>query len=222
MSELLPHIVVETKPNPDATVIWLHGLGANGHDFEPVVPQLGLPASSAVRFIFPHAPSMPVTINSGHVMPAWYDILEMNIDRKVDEAQLRISSRAIAQFIDAAIAEGISSERIIIAGFSQGGAVAQEAALSYGKKLGGLLLLSTYFATKNSIALAPQNREIPILIHHGNADAVVPVELSRINEASLIERGYKVARKIYSMPHAVCSEQIVAIGAWFRETLALT
>lgn len=222
MSELLPHIVVETKPNPDATIIWLHGLGANGHDFEPVVPQLGLPASSAVRFIFPHAPALPVTVNGGHVMPAWYDLLEMTIDRKVDEAQLRVSSQAIAQFIDAELAKGIRSERIIIAGFSQGGAVAEETALSYGKRLGGLLLLSTYFATKNSIHLAEQNRDIPILIHHGNADAVVPMELSHINEATLIERGYQVARKIYAMPHAVCPEQILDIGVWLRQTLALT
>ena len=221
MSELLPHIVVETQPKPDATVIWLHGLGANGHDFEPVVPELKLPAGSAVRFVFPHAPSMPVTINNGYVMPAWYDILEMTIDRKVDETQLRVSAQAVDKLIEAELAKGIASERIILAGFSQGGAVVEECALSFDKKLGGLLLLSTYFATKDSIQFAPQNRDIPILIHHGSADNVVPIELSRINEAKLKQEGYRVESQVYAMQHSVCPQQILHIGEWLKQRLAL-
>ncbi|MCV6606525.1 MAG: alpha/beta hydrolase, partial [Porticoccaceae bacterium] len=120
----LRYIEIETAPNPTAAVIWLHGLGANGHDFEPVVPELKLPEGLSVRFIFPHAPEMPVTINGGYVMPAWYDILEMNIDRKVDTKQLRASADAVEKLVEQQIEQGIDSRNIILAGFSQGGAVA--------------------------------------------------------------------------------------------------
>ncbi len=218
---LLPCIEIETNSNPDASVIWLHGLGADGHDFEPIVGQLGLPANAAIRFIFPNAPSIPVTINAGYVMPAWYDILEMSIDREVDEAQLRISSKAIVDFIENEIERGISSERIIVAGFSQGGAVAIEAALSYQKKLAGLLLMSTYFATKDSIKLAQENRTIPILIHHGSSDPVVPHSLSEVSKKLLESWEYKVENKSYPMEHAVCPQQIADINEWLIERLSL-
>ncbi len=221
MSKLLPHIQVETNPNPDATVIWLHGLGANGHDFEPIVAELGLPSDAKIRFIFPHAPSIPVTINSGYVMPAWYDILEMSIDREVDEKQLKVSAQAIIDFIENEIKGGIQSQRIIIAGFSQGGAVAIEAALSYQKKLAGLLLMSTYFATKDSIVLSKENQSISIEIQHGEFDQVVPISLSKVSEKILREKHYLVSVKNYPMEHSVCPQQINDIGKWLSACLKL-
>lgn len=219
MTNLLPHIEVETSPNPDATIIWLHGLGADGHDFKPIVPELGLPADAAVRFIFPHAPSLPVTINGGAVMPAWYDILEMSIERKVDEIQLRKSAQSIIDFIDNELARGISSERIIIAGFSQGGAVAFEVALSFPQKLAGLLVMSTYFATKDSISFNPVNQNIPIEIQHGEFDPVVPVSLGRASYEILTTTGYPTDLKIYPMEHSVCPKQIGDIGRWICQIL---
>jgi len=210
-------------PNDRFTpVIWLHGLGANGHDFEPIVPELGLPQNSAVKFIFPHAPSIPVTVNGGYVMPAWYDILEMSIERKVDETQLRASAQAIIKFVNKEIDSGIDSKRIILAGFSQGGAVAIEAALSFNQSLGGLLLLSTYFGTKDSIQFAPENKNIPILIHHGDFDPVVPLELSKVSENKLKQEGYQVATKTYPMEHSVCPPQITDIGEWLKICLQLS
>lgn len=221
MAQLLPHVELETNPNPDASIIWLHGLGADGHDFEPIVAQLGLPDKAAIRFIFPHAPSMPVTINNGAVMPAWYDILEMNIDRKVDEAQLKISVAAIVDFINNEIARGIESDRIIIAGFSQGGAVAFEAALSFPKKLAGLLALSTYFATKDSIEFNAANQDLPIAIHHGDNDSIVPVSLGQLSFDLLSSKGYPVVLKRYAMEHSVCRQQVIDIRQWFVDTLQL-
>lgn len=221
MTQLLPHVEVETNPNPDAAIIWLHGLGADGHDFEPIVRQLGLPEKAAIRFIFPHAPSLPVTVNNGAVMPAWYDILEMNIDRKVDETQLKISVAAIIDFINNEIARGIASERIIIAGFSQGGAVAFETALSFPKRLAGLLALSTYFATKDSIEFNAANQDLPIAIHHGDNDPVIPLSLGQLSFDLLSSKGYPVVLKRYPMEHSVCQQQIADIRQWFVDTLQL-
>ena len=221
MTELLPHVEVETKPNPDACVIWLHGLGADGHDFEPIVKQLGLPNSAAIRFIFPHAPSLAVTINGGAVIPAWYDIVELNIDRKVDEIQLKKSVASIVDFINNEISRGIKSDRIIIAGFSQGGAVAFEAALSFPKKLAGLLALSTYFATKDNVEYNTANQDMPIEIHHGDYDPIVPVALSKLSFDLLSAKGYPVELKRYPMEHSVCSQQIADISQWFLDTLQL-
>ena len=218
---LLPHITVESASNPNASVIWLHGLGADGHDFQPIVAELNLPENAAIRFIFPHAPSLPVTINGGMTMPAWYDILEMSIDRQVDELQLRKSSAAISDFIENEIAQGVKSERIIIAGFSQGGAVALETALSYPKKLAGILAMSTYFATKNSISHAPENKEIAIEIQHGIHDPVVPVSLGEANFKLLQQSGYDVNFRSYPMQHAVCPQQIKDIRHWLVKVLHL-
>ncbi|CAN0602681.1 unnamed protein product, partial [Ectocarpus sp. 12 AP-2014] len=147
----LKYIELETNPNPTAAVIWLHGLGASGHDFEPVVPELGLPADAAVRFLFPHAPELPITINGGMIMPGWYDIKGMNIDRVVDTAQLKVSAAAVARMIDRETERGIPAANIVIAGFSQGGAVAYELGLSYPQRLAGILALSTYFATAKTV-----------------------------------------------------------------------
>lgn len=217
--ELLPAIEIETHKKPDAAVIWLHGLGADGNDFAPVVPELCLPENLAVRFIFPHAPSIPVTINGGFVMPAWYDILLMEIDRKVDTAQLLLSAEAIRRFVDNERARGIDSRRIIVAGFSQGGAVAYQVALTYGEPLGGLLAMSTYFATEKSIALHEANKNLAIEVHHGMYDAVVPIQLGKKAVELLGKRDYAVTYREYPMEHAVCAEQIKDISMWLQTRL---
>ncbi len=214
-------VEIEPKFTADAAVIWLHGLGADGHDFEAVVPELNLPASAAIRFIFPHAPSMPVTINGGLVMPAWYDILEMNIEFKHDEQQLLKSADAIRRLIDREIERDIDSRRIIIAGFSQGGAVGYQTALTYPKPLAGLLGLSSYFATSQSIVYNPANDELPIQIFHGTADPVVPESLGQQSYDLLIEKGYQANYKTYSMEHSVCMDEIADISTWLQATLQI-
>ncbi len=203
----------------DACVFILHGLGADGHDFEPIVPALPLPAEASVRFILPHAPRLPVTINGGMVMPAWYDILEMSLDRRVDTAQLVASAERIQELVQEQIDNGIGSRRIILVGFSQGGAVAYQAALSFHAPLGGLLALSTYFATAETIELAEANRELPIAIHHGSFDPVVPEMLGKAASQRLQGLGYAVDYKSYPMAHAVCPQQVGDIGKWLSARL---
>jgi len=216
---LLPYIEVATGAEPGASVIWLHGLGADGHDFEPIVPELKLPAKHAVRFIFPHAPKIPVTINGGIVMPAWYDILDMNINRKVDSAQLLASADAVIALVEQELARGIPSEQIFLAGFSQGGAVAYQAALSYEKPLGGLLTMSTYLATAETLELHPKNRNTPVMVMHGTEDPVVPEALGQAASAFLQKHDYNHQYKTYRMPHSVCAEQIADISAWLQPKL---
>ena len=215
----LPAVEVVTATPPDATVIWLHGLGANGHDFEPLVPALHLPRQAAIRFLFPHAPAIPVTINSGYVMPAWYDILEMTLDRRVDVQQLVASAASIHALIDREIERGIASERIVIAGFSQGGAVAYQAALTYPKPLGGLLALSTYFATADSIQPHAANQHLPIQIFHGTHDSVVPEFLGFKAHRLLMEKGYRPGYATYAMEHSVCEEQVADISEYLQDWL---
>ena len=216
---LLPAIVMETKEDPDAAIIWLHGLGADGNDFAPIVPELRLPEDLAIRFIFPHAPSLPVTINGGFVMPAWYDILEMQIDRKVDTKQLMMSAAAIEAFVEEELKKGIKSERILLAGFSQGGAVAYQVALSFHKSLGGLLAMSSYFATADIIELNAENSGINIEIQHGSYDPVVPENLGKQAFNHLKNIGYQANYRTYPMEHSVCAEQIGDISRWIQERL---
>ncbi len=217
--QLLPAIELETSPTPDSTVIWLHGLGADGNDFAPIVPELNLPVELGIRFIFPHAPTIPVTVNGGFVMPAWYDILEMDIDRKVDIAGLMASAKEIHAFISRELDRGIDSKRIVIAGFSQGGAVAYQAALSHEKQLGGLLAMSTYLATADIIEYSEINKTIPIKIQHGTHDPVVPEQLGHKAKVQLTKQGYSVSYQNYPMEHSVCPEQIGDISAWLQTTL---
>lgn len=217
--QLLPAIEKETGPNPDSAVIWLHGLGADGNDFAPIIPELRLPPEMAVRFIFPHAPAMPVTVNGGFVMPAWYDILEMDIDRKIDIPGLLHSALEIDKFVRREIERGINSERIVVAGFSQGGAVAYHLVMSHSEVLGGLLAMSTYFATADSVEYSLANRDIPIKIMHGEHDPVVPESLGRKATTLLVKKGYTVGYKSYPMEHGVCPEQIADISAWLQEVL---
>lgn len=219
--EYLPCVEILNQPQltVEASVIWLHGLGADGNDFAPLVPELRLPRDLSVRFIFPHAPKIPVTINAGYVMPAWYDILEMNLERKVDEKQLIANAEAIQQLIEREIARGIPSEKIILVGFSQGGAVAYQAGLTYEKSLAGLLILSSYFATHASAVIHPANQQVPILIQHGSRDPIVHEVLGQRAYRHLLDRGCKVNYESYAMEHTVCMEQIESMAKWIQSVL---
>jgi phospholipase/carboxylesterase len=216
----LPHETVETSSNITASVIWLHGLGASGHDFVPVIPELQLPESMGIRFIFPHAPAIPVTINGGMVMPAWYDILAMDMEREIDTEQIFSSAEAVIALVEREIAAGIPSERMVLAGFSQGGAVVYQAALSYGKPLAGLMALSTYFATAKTLQPSPANQRIPIALFHGSQDPMVPEVMAKMALDDLIKLGHKPDYKSYPMQHEVCMEEIGDISRWLQQVLA--
>lgn len=220
--KLLPAIEIES-PNGavvNASIIWLHGLGADGSDFAPLVPQLSLPDSFGIRFIFPNAPSIPVSINNGFVMPAWYDIKEVDIDRHVDEEQLKQSAAGVHALINREIERGVDSSRIIVAGFSQGGAVSYEAGLTYPKPLAGIMALSTYFATATSIKVNPIQNSIPILICHGSMDPVVSEALGLKSAATLKNLGLVPEYNSYPMEHSLCPQQIVDIAAWMSRILS--
>lgn len=223
MSTLLPAIDLETAPNPTHSVIWMHGLGADGNDFVPVVPELGLPATLAVRFIFPHAPAIPVTCNNGYVMPAWYDIYSLDeAGRRADEAGIRASREAIRALIARENARGVPTSRIVLAGFSQGGAVAYTTALTHPETLAGVIALSTYIPAPDLIApeATPANAATPVFAAHGTEDDVVPLGLGTRARDFLTAREQPVAWHTYRMPHSVCLEEIADIGAWLRERLA--
>lgn len=215
----LPCEILETKPEVNSAVIWLHGLGASGHDFVPIVPELNLPASMATRFIFPHAPSIPVTINNCMVMPAWYDILANGLEREIDTEQILASAAEIVRLIEREIARGIPSERIVIAGFSQGGAVAYQAALSYDKPLAGLMTLSSYFATCKTLIPNSANRQLPVHLFHGIHDPMVPEAMARHALAALQQLGYQPAYKTYPMAHEVHPSEIQDISRWLQQVL---
>lgn len=217
----LPCVEVQSNPNvqASASVIWLHGLGADGNDFAPLVRELRLPEILNIRFIFPNAPAIPVSVNNGYVMPAWYDIFELTLDRKIDVAQLCASAEKVHALIEREIERGVPSEKIIIAGFSQGGAVAYESALSFAKPLAGLLALSTYFATNETLVENSANKKIPILIQHGSGDFVVDEVLGQRAYRELTDRGYSVKYETYNMDHTVCAEQVDDIRAWLLERI---
>jgi len=219
--ELLQAIEIEVpRFTPvTASIIWLHGLGADGNDFASLVPLLSLAEGYGIRFVFPHAPSIPVSINNGYVMPAWYDITSFDVDRHVDLEQLIESAGKIQALVDREIERGIDSRRIIVAGFSQGGAVAYQAALNYPEPLGGILALSTYFATAYQVKIDPNNMRIPILICHGTHDTVVPEILGQRSQATLQSLGLNPGYITYAMDHAVCPEEIADISAWIQQTL---
>jgi phospholipase/carboxylesterase len=220
---LLPAIEVETAANPQFSVIWLHGLGADGADFVPVVAQLGLAAGRAVRFIFPHAPAIAVTCNGGYVMPAWYDIVSLGGNsRSVDDAGIAASRQAIADLIARENRRGIPSQRIFIAGFSQGGAIAYVTALSYPEKLAGVIALSTYLPLPGLLAseASAANRALPIFAAHGTADEVVSFELGVAARALLVDHGYAPEWHDYPIAHSVCLDEIRAIGKWLNGLMA--
>ena len=212
---------ITIEPNVPATscVIWLHGLGADGNDFVPIIPELKLPDSLQIRFVFPNAPSIPITINSGYVMPAWYDIIEIDIERKVDNSQLLASADQIKLLIDREIDRGIPSNKIVLAGFSQGGAVSYQTALTYMQPLAGLLCLSTYFATHDIITPNSASKQLPIQIMHGTHDPMVPVAQGEKAHQLLTTMGYKVDYKTYPMEHSVCPDEIADIAQWLVKNL---
>ncbi len=214
-------VTLEPTSTADACVIWLHGLGASGHDFEPIVPYLELPENAGVRFLFPHAPMQPVTVNGGMVMPAWYDILEMDVGRKIDVSGMVDSSRRIIDLIEAQIAAGIPAERILLIGFSQGGAVAYHTALSYTGQVAGVAGLSTYLGTLDLLTPNEAKASLPIWIAHGAGDPVVPLALGKQALSDLQTLGYAPVWQEYMMAHEVCLEEIQALGKWMAACLDL-
>jgi phospholipase/carboxylesterase len=220
--ESAEHIVLEPATTADAAVIWLHGLGADGNDFVPIVDELRLPPSIAVRFIFPHARPRPVTINNGFVMRAWYDITGMGPDRKEDDAGIRESATVVNGYVQQENARGVESKRIVIAGFSQGGAIALQAALRYPERLGGVMALSTYLPLRDSVAteVSQANRDVPILMCHGLRDGMVPASLGKASRDLLVSLGYQVEWQSYPMEHSVCMEEVLDISKWLQARLA--
>jgi phospholipase/carboxylesterase len=216
--KIIEHIELCTGVDPKGTVIWLHGLGADCWDFVPVVKELGLPPDLPLRFIFPQAPSRPITINNGQVMPGWYDISMAELQRKPDEAGVRLSQAAIEQLIAREIGRGIAADKIVLAGFSQGGAIALQTGLRYRDALGGIMALSTYLTLDDSLATEATiaNANIPILMAHGTQDPVIPLTLAQSSRAKMAARGYKIEWREYPMPHSVCMEEIEDIGAWIQ------
>jgi len=217
-------IVIESGSNPaDSVVIWLHGLGADGHDFEPIVPELKLPESLNLRFIFPHAPMIPVTINQGFVMRAWYDIKSDRIADEPDEAGIRSSAALVDQWIEEQIAAGIPANRIILAGFSQGGAIVLQAGLRQSHQLAGIMALSTYLPLPEKLAAEKTaiNQDIPIFLAHGAIDQVIPVDMAYSTRGQLEKAGYKPQWQEYEyMPHSVSLDEINHISAWLQRVLA--
>jgi phospholipase/carboxylesterase len=223
MSELLPAIEIETAPNPAFSVIWMHGLGADGNDFVPVVPELGLARAPGVRFIFPNAPAIPVTCNGGYVMPAWYDIYSLDeAGRRADEAGIRASREAIRTLIARENARGVPASHIVLAGFSQGGAIAYTTGLTHSETLAGIVALSTYIPAPASLAAeaTAANAAIPVFAAHGVEDDIVPIQLGEAARGFLLARHVPVEWHIYRMPHSVCLEEIAAIGAWLGRRFA--
>jgi phospholipase/carboxylesterase len=211
---LLETVEIATGDHPEAAVIWMHGLGADGNDFVPIVRELDLSECPAIRFVFPHAETMPVTINNGYVMRAWYDILGMDLVRREDEVGLRKSQQQIEQLITREIERGIPAEHIILAGFSQGCAMTLQTGLRHPKKLAGLLCLSGYLplADKLPAECSEANRSTPIFMAHGRVDPVVQIARAETSRDFLTRLGYAIEWKDYSMPHSVCEEEIDDIG----------
>ena len=220
MAQVLEAIEVETGPAPRAAVIWLHGLGADGHDFEPVVPELGLPASLPVRFVFPNAPLRPVTINMGMRMRAWYDILQLGGGPE-DEAGIRDSQGLLEELISRETRKGIPHGRIVLAGFSQGGAIALQAALRHPERLAGILALSTYLPLQQELEKERQaaNRDLPIFMAHGEYDDMIPMDRAVRSRDALRSLGYAVEWREYPMPHSVCPGEIADIAAFLLRIL---
>ncbi|MEZ6017264.1 MAG: dienelactone hydrolase family protein [Planctomycetota bacterium] len=218
---LLDCLVVEPGRPADAAVIWMHGLGASYHDFPPVVPELGLPAGHGVRFVFPQAPSIPVTVNGGMVMPAWYDILAMEFEREVDEAGVRRSAAQVTALIARENARGVPSERIVVAGFSQGGAIALHLGVRHPEALAGVMALSTYLACDGNLdeERTAANAATPILMCHGHSDPMVALGLGVRARQRLLGLGYAVEWREYGMGHQVCDAELRDIGAWLRARL---
>lgn len=222
LQQLFKSAVVNPRIEPKASVIWLHGLGADGHDFEPIVPELHLPAELGVRFVFPHAPLRSVTINNGYQMPAWFDIFGLSVEAPQDEIGIRKTQQSIEAQIAHEISLGIPSKRIVLAGFSQGGAMALHCGLRYSKPLAGILALSTFLplADKLPLEISAANHKVPIMMMHGTLDSIVPIQLGEISCEILKKLQCSITWKTYPMQHQVCLEQIRDIGRWLQEVFA--
>jgi len=214
-------VEIETGRNPQAAVIWLHGLGADGHDFEPIVPELARPSERALRFIFPHAPMRPVTLNNGYVMRAWYDIIAIDRRAAEDESGIRASQALVTELIRRENSRGITTPHIVLAGFSQGGAVALFSGTRYPERLAGIMGLSCYQVLAGRFAAErdPANQSTPIFLAHGTQDPVVVPALGEAACRQLQAAGYAVEWHTYSMPHAVSPQEVADIAAWLRRVL---
>ena len=219
--QLLDAIEIETAPAPTAAVIWMHGLGADGHDFEPIVPELRLGPRPSIRFVFPHAPLRPVTINQGHVMRAWYDIRALAGVRREDEAGVRQSARQIESLVARERQRGIPAERLVLAGFSQGGAMALHTGLRHAERLAGVMALSCYLPLASTLEAeaAPANRAVPIFWAHGVHDPMIPLALAEQSREQLAALGYPIEWHQYAMPHSVSAEEIAEIARWLGRVL---
>ena len=221
----LETITIETRDNPDAAVIWLHGLGADGNDFVPLVEQLQLPADTGIRFIFPHAPVRPITLNQGYRMRGWYDLYGLSPDDREDEAGIREASAAIAQLCRQQVAQGIQSQRIILAGFSQGGAVALHCGLRYPEPLAGIMALSTYLCLPQQLAtqISPAARNTPVFMAHGRQDDILAYDFGKHSADRLVAAGVTLEWHGYDMGHTVSPAEIADIRRWLLARLpALT
>jgi phospholipase/carboxylesterase len=218
---VLQTIELETARPATASVIWLHGLGADGHDFEPIVPELDLPDALAVRFVFPHAPMQAVTINGGAVMRAWYDVYALQGQRREDADGVRASQVRVEELIAHEKSRGVQASRIVLAGFSQGGAIALQTGLRHGERLAGIMALSTYLPIASTLAAeaAAANRAVPIFMAHGMDDPLIPIERAMISRRQLEAAGYAVDWHEYPMEHAVCAAEIADISAWLQRVL---
>ena len=210
----LEFVELATGSNPAGTVIWMHGLGADGWDFVPIVRELPLPEGLALRFIFPHAPMRSVTINNGATMRAWYDISQMDLARVPDEGGIRESQALVEQLIASEKARGVEASRIVLAGFSQGGVIALQTGLRHAERLAGIVALSTYLALEDSLdrEASAANKRTPILMVHGTQDPVIPLQLADTSQRALVSRGYDLEWQAFPMPHAVCAEEVELIG----------
>ena len=222
MAELIPGVELNTGPNPTLSIIWLHGLGADGNDFVPIVPELGLPPKLAVRFVFPHAPVRRVTINNGMAMRAWYDIAAADLSSRADIDGVLESQAQLEALIARENERGIASSRIVLAGFSQGGVVALHTGLRHPARLAGIAALSTYLVLADRLTqdASSANKEVPIFMAHGTADPVVRFEWGEASRRALEAAGYRVEWHTYRMEHSVCLEEFADLGAWLRRVLA--
>jgi len=212
----LETVIIETSQAIKQSVIWLHGLGADGHDFAPIVPELNMPNT---RFIFPHAPHQPITMNNGYEMRAWYDLYGLTLQTKQDEAGMRTMQKEIESLINNEVKQGIPANRIVLAGFSQGGAMAFFTGLRYPERLAGILALSTYVSLKEKLAdeASLANRDIPIFMAHGTFDNVITLDTCKVSRDLLADLGYAIEWHEYPMPHSVCAEEIADISHFLKQ-----
>ena len=216
MIDQLETLEIETGANPTWSVVWLHGLGADGRDFEPIVPEFDLP--EAVRFVFPHAPIRPVTINGGYPMRAWYDIFSLERGGLEDEAGIRVSAAQVGNLVQSEVDRGIPISQLVLAGFSQGGAIALHVGLRYSQSIAGIIALSTYLPLAETLAMekSSDTKRLSIFMGHGTEDVTIPEFYGAQSRDQLQSEGYKVDWRTYPMGHSVCEEEILHINGWLR------